>query len=43
MLLKHLKQKKLSLEEGKKFLVDRVKLVINKKGEVVLVSTSQTV
>lgn len=38
LLIKHSKSKKISLEE-QKYLVDKVKLVINKKGELVLLST----
>ena len=48
MLLKHAKSKKLDFEEeasskGKSFLVDRIGLTINTKGEVLLVSSTLTV
>lgn len=48
LLLKHNKTKKLDFEEeatskGKSFLVDRIGLTINAKGEVLLVSSTLTV
>lgn len=49
MLLKHAKSRKLDFEEeangakGKSFLVDRIGLTINAKGEVLLVSSTLTV
>jgi hypothetical protein len=48
LLLKHAKSKKLDFEEeasgkGKSFLVDRIGLTINAKGEVLLVSSTLTV
>ena len=43
LVLKYLKAKKLNLGEGNNFLVDRIKLIINKKREIVLISTSLTV
>ena len=47
-MLKHAKSKKLDFEEeasgkGKSFLVDRIGLTINTKGEVLLVSSTLTV
>jgi hypothetical protein len=43
LLLKHSKSKKIELKDNENFLVDKVKLIINKKGEIVLISTSLTV
>lgn len=43
LLLKYNKKKNLSVEEGAQYLIDKIKLVINKKGEIVLISTSLTV
>ena len=43
LLLKYNKKKNLSVEEGASYLIDKIKLVINKKGEIVLISTSLTV
>lgn len=42
LVLKYIKNKTLNLGE-QNYLVDRVKLVINKKREIVLISTSLTV
>ena len=43
LLLKYHKKKNLSVEEGANYLIDKIKMVINKKGEIVLISTSLTV
>ncbi len=43
LMLKHNKNRKFKLLEGQNYLIDKVKLIINKKGEVVLSSTSTTV
>jgi hypothetical protein len=43
LLLKHNKQKSFNIVEGDNYIADRVKIVINKKGEVVIISTSLTV
>lgn len=42
-MLKHNKQKSFNIVEGDNYIADRVKIVINKKGEVVIISTSLTV
>ena len=43
LLVKYLKKKKLNVKEESNYLIDKIKLVINKKGEIVLISTSLTV
>jgi hypothetical protein len=43
LLLKHEKTKQFQILEGVNYLIDRAKLVINKKGEVIIVSTASTV
>lgn len=43
LLLKYQKQKNLKVDIGGKYLIDKIKLVINKKGEIVLISTHLTV
>jgi len=43
LLLKYSKKKNLSVEEGANYLIDKIKMVLNKKGEIVLISTSLTV
>jgi len=42
LLLKHNKSKQVDLLVSEEYIVDRIKLIINKKGEVVLISTSLT-
>ena len=41
--MKHEKNKRFSIEENENYLIDNAKLVINKKGEIIIVSTSATV
>jgi len=43
LILRHNKNKKMIITEGENFIADKVKVVINKKGEVVVISTSVTV
>ena len=43
ILLKHLKKMTVDYQVNDSFVIDKVKLVINPKGEVVLISTSLTV
>jgi hypothetical protein len=42
LLLKHVKDKKYNLFDNELYIADKLKLLINKKGEIVLVSTSST-
>jgi hypothetical protein len=42
LLLKHAKGKLYDLITSENYIVDRIKLIINKKGEIVLISTSLT-
>lgn len=42
LLLKHPKSRKMILENGKDYILDNAKLVLNQKAELVLVSTSIT-
>ena len=41
--MKRNRSKKDKLIEGEQYIADRVKIVINKKGEIVVISTSLTV
>lgn len=43
VMIKHDKDKSFRLVDDLTYILDNVKLVINKKGEVVLCSTSQTI
>ena len=43
LLLKHMAKKAISLKCGETFLADKIKLVLNGKKEIVLISTSLTV
>ena len=43
LLLKHPKSRKIVLENGKDYIVDNAKFILNQKAELVLVSTSITV
>ena len=43
ILLKHLKKMTVDYKVNDNFVIDKVKLVVNPKGEVVLISTSLTV
>jgi|TARA_B110001450_G_scaffold224472_1_gene222106 hypothetical protein len=43
LLLKYCKQKDLKVETGASYLIDKIKLIINKKGEIILISTNLTV
>lgn len=43
LLLKYQKQKNLKVDVGGKYLIDKIKLIINKKGQIVLISTNLTV
>ena len=43
LLLKYSKKKNPKLQQDSNYLIDKIKLVINKKGEIVLISTSLTV
>ena len=42
LLLKHAKGKQYDLITNESYIVDRIKTIINKKGEIVLISTSLT-
>ena len=42
-MLKHIKTKKYKLLDGHTYLMDKIKMILNRKGEVVLSSTSSTV
>ena len=42
-MLKHPKKRALEIKSGDTFLIDKIKLMINRMGEVVLISTSVTV
>ena len=41
--MKYPKKNKLKVEEGANYLIDKIKLILNKNGEIVLISTSLTV
>ena len=43
IVLKHSKNRKISFNVGDAYLADKIKLMINKLGEVILISTSLTV
>ena len=43
LLLKHQKSRKIDFEPNDQYLADKVKLIVNPKGEIVLISTSLTV
>lgn len=43
LLLKRQKSRKMDFETNDQYLADKVKLIVNPKGEVVLISTSLTV
>ena len=43
LLLKHHKSRKMEFESNSQYLIDKVKLIVNPKGEVILISTSLTV
>lgn len=43
LLLKYQKQKDLKIETDSSYLIDKIKLIINKKGEIILISTNLTV
>jgi len=41
--LKHNKKKNLSFIDGDTYIADKIKIIVNKKGEIVIISTSLTV
>jgi hypothetical protein len=43
LLLKYHKDKKCQVKTNASYLIDKIKLVINKKGQIILTSTSLTV
>ena len=43
LLLRYSKQKDLKVTSGASYLIDKIKLIINKKGEIILISTNLTV
>lgn len=43
LLLRYPKKTPMKLQEGASYLIDKIKLVLNKKGELILISTSLTV
>ena len=43
LLLKHQKSRRIEFEPNDQYLVDKVKLIVNPKGEIILISTSLTV
>lgn len=43
LILKHKKNRKLDFGENNNFIADKIKLVLNKKNELVLISTTLTV
>jgi len=42
-MLKYQKKRKLKINEHTKYLIDKIKMVVNKNGEFVLISTNFTV
>ena len=42
LLLKHYKKRRFDLSDGETYLIDKVKLTVNPKGVIVLISTSLT-